>query len=112
MHQSHDAAGVPAPAEFLEHLPPAPLPITVGSSAMRFLAPLTPSRTDRKFAYFYSDPARGSGWLELEGFRPSDAERIHELVRMEEIVRVVGAEPRKNADVAYGNALIFGSNNP
>ena len=79
---------------------------------MRFLSPLNPSRTDRDFVYYYSDPARGSGWLELEGFKPSDAERIQELVRMEEIVREVGPEPRKNADLAVGNALIVKSNNP
>ena len=79
---------------------------------MRFLAPLNPSRTDREFAYYYSDPARGSGWLELEGFTPGDAERVQELVRMEEIVRVIGPEPRKNADLAVGRALLLRANNP
>lgn len=112
MHQTHDASGAPASAEYLEHLPPAPLPITVGSTAMRFLSALNPSRSDREFVYFYTDPTRGSGWLELEGFRPGDADRVQELVRMEEIVRVVGAEPRKNADLAVGRALVLRANNP
>jgi hypothetical protein len=79
---------------------------------MVFLGPLNVSRSDRPHTYFYSDPARGSGWLEIEGFRPGDADRVHQLVRMEEIVRVVGAEPRKNHDYAFGNALILRANNP
>jgi hypothetical protein len=112
MHQTHDASGVPAPAEFLEHLPTPEFIITIGSATMRFLSPLNPSRSDRDFVYFYSDPARGSGWLELEGFSPADARRVQELVRMEEIVRVVGPEPRKNVDLAVGRPLLIRANNP
>jgi len=112
MHQTHDASGAPAPAEFLEILPTNAVTETVGSSAMRFLATLNPRRADRENTFFYSDPARGSGWLQIEGFRPSDADRVYQLVRMEEIVRVVGPEPRKNPDYLLGNAFILRSNNP
>ena len=42
MHQTHDASGAPAPAEFLEILPTNAVTETVGSSAMRFLATLNP----------------------------------------------------------------------
>lgn len=112
MHQTHDASGAPAPVEFLEILPTNHITETVGSSAMRFIAPLNPSRSDRENTFFYLDPARGSGWLQLEGFRRGDAERVYDLVRMEEIVRVVGAEPRKNPDYLLGNALVLRANNP
>ena len=37
---------------------------------------------------------------------------MYQLVRMEEIVRVVGPEPRKNPDYLLGNAFILRSNNP
>jgi hypothetical protein len=112
LHQTHDAAGTPAPVEFLQILPRAPIQTTVGASAMTFLEPLNVTRSDRPHTYFYDDPERGSGWLEIEGFRPGDADRVHQLVRMEEIVRVVGAEPRKNHDYALGNSVMLRANNP
>ena len=112
LHQTHDAAGAPAPAEFLEYLPPAPLLVKRGTAAMSFLAPLNPSRTDREFAYFYSDPARGSGWLELEGFGYTNSKRVQENVWMEEIERAVGKQPRRNADTPVPHAFIPRYNNP
>jgi hypothetical protein len=112
IHQTHDASGTPAPAEFLEFLPPAPLLITRGSAAMRFLAPMNPSRTDRDFSFFYTDPARGSGWLELVGFARPDAQRVQENVWMEEIERAVGKQPRRNADSHIPHAFAPRYNNP
>ena len=112
MHQTHDASGSPAPTEFLQILPQNHITETVGSSAMKFLAPLNPSRSDREHTYLYTDPLRGSGWLQLEGFRRGDADRVYQLVRMEEIMRVVGPEPRKNPDYLLGNSFIMRANNP
>lgn len=112
LHQTHDASGTPAPDEFLEILPPAPIHIPTGAFSMRFLAPLNPSRTDRELAYLYSDPTRGSGWLELEGFGDRDARRVQEMVWMEEIERVVGTQPRKNPDTRVPQALAPRYNNP
>jgi hypothetical protein len=112
IHQTHDASGTPAAAEFLEYLPAAPLLIKRGTAAMSFLRPMNPSRSDREFTYFYTDPARGSGWLELEGFGSQDAKRVQENVWMEEIERKVGQQPRRNADTHIPHALAPRFNNP
>ena len=109
--QTHNAAGAPEIAEFVEVIRHRTVN-TLGSDAMEFLRPLNLTQTEHPGVFFYGDPARGRGWLRLERFRRPDAERIQELVRMEEITRVVGPEPMRPADLAFGNALVLRTNNP
>jgi hypothetical protein len=109
--QTHNAAGTPAPAEYVRVIHHNSV-ITLGSEAMNFLAPLNPTQTEHPGVFRYTDPANGSGWLRLEEFATSDAARIQELVRMEEINRVAGKEPFRPADLAVGNALVLRSSNP
>jgi hypothetical protein len=109
--QTHNAAGAPAPAEYVRVIHHNSV-ITLGSEAMEFLAPLNPTQTEHPGVFRYTDPANGSGSLRLEEFATSDAARIQELVRMEEINRVVGTEPFRPADLAVGNALVLRTNNP
>ena len=111
LFQTHDAAGRPAPAEFTQVITHRSVN-TLGSDAMLFLAPLHPRRTAHAGVFTYTDPQRGSGWLRLEEFGRGDADRIQELVHMEEIVAVVGPEPRRNTDLRYGNALVLRTHNP
>ncbi|PRY69200.1 hypothetical protein B0I08_103408 [Glaciihabitans tibetensis] len=109
--QSHNAAGVPEVAQFVTVIHHRTAN-TLGSDAMEFLRPLNPSQTKDAGVFLYNDPARGRGWFRLERFSPWDAERIQELVRMEEIIRVVGREPLRPADLAFGNAMVMRTNNP
>ena len=109
--QTHSAAGVPDAGEFVVVMHHRTMN-TLGSDTMDFLRPMNPTQTEHPGVFLYNDPARGSGWLRLERFLKGDAERIQELVRMEEISRAVGTEPLKNPDIAFGNALAMRTNNP
>lgn len=109
--QTHDAAGAAAPAEFAQVITNATAS-TLGWDAMTFLRPLNPVRTADPLVFTYSDPARGSGWLRLEGFAPADATRIHELVQVDEISRAVGADPIPKDDLTLGRGALLRTNNP
>jgi hypothetical protein len=109
--QTHDPAGTPTPAEYVRVIHNNSLN-TLGSEAMEFLAPLNPRQTEHPGVFLYSDSANGSGWLRLEEFSKTDAARVQELVRMEEINRAVGKEPFRPADLEIGNALVLRTNNP
>ena len=111
MFQTHNAQGEPAPAEYVQVIPEGGIH-PLGTHTMRFLAPLSPRQTNNAGVFSYTDPARGAGWLRLEEFSRIDAARIQELVRMEEITAVVGAEPLRNADVRFVNAIAVRSHNP
>jgi hypothetical protein len=109
--QTHNAAGAPEPQEFAETIHHRTAN-TLGSDAMDFLRPLNLMQTEHPGVFTYNDPARGRGWLRLERFSGGDATRIQELVRMEEITRVVGTEPMRPADISIGNAMAMRTNNP
>jgi hypothetical protein len=109
--QTHNVAGEPATAEYTRVIYHGSVN-TLGSDAMLFLRPLNPRQTEQPGVFYYTDPTHGSGWLRLEHFSTGDATRIQELVRMEEITRVVGKEPLRNADLAIGNAMVVRTNNP
>ena len=109
--QTHDAAGAPAPAEFAQIMHNASVN-TMGWDVMQFLKPLTPVRTTDPLVYLYTDPARGSGWLRLEGFRPADAARVQELVQLDEVSRAIGEDPIPKDDLAVGRGALLRSNNP
>jgi TM2 domain-containing membrane protein YozV len=109
--QTHDASGAESPAEF-EQVITNVTASTLGWDAMTFLRPLNPVRTADPLVFTYSDPTRGSGWLRLEGFAPSDATRIHELVQVDEISRAVGADPIPKDDLTLGRGALLRTNNP
>lgn len=109
--QTHDASGAPAPAEYLQTVYNVTAS-TLGFDAMTFLRPLSPTRTTDPLVFYYTDPGRGSGWLRLEGFAPEDAQRIHELVQIDEISRVVGSDPTPKDDLTVGRGALLRSNNP
>jgi hypothetical protein len=109
--QTHDAAGAPAPAEYVRVIHHNSIN-TLASDAMEFLAPLNPTQTEHRGFFRYTDPKNGSGRFRLEHFARSDAARIQELVRLEEISRVVGKQPFRAADVAFGRSMTLRSNNP
>ncbi|MET0989048.1 MAG: hypothetical protein ABWY54_00225 [Glaciihabitans sp.] len=109
--QTHDSTGAAAPAEF-EQVITNVTASTLGFDAMTFLRPLNPSRTTDPLIFNYADPTRGSGWLRLEGFAPSDAARIYELVQVDEISRVVGKDPIPKDDLTLGRGALLRTNNP
>lgn len=109
--QTHDASGAPAQQEFVQVVHNVTLS-TLGWDAMSFLRALNPTRTTDPLVFLYNDPARGSGWLRLEGFRPADATRIYELVQIDEISRVVGTDPMPKDDLSVGRGALLRSNNP
>jgi hypothetical protein len=109
--QTHNVGGTPEAGEFAVVIHHRSIN-TLGSDAMDFLRPMNPTQTENPGVFAYNDPARGSGWLRLEHFSNTDAARIQELVRMEEISRAVGKEPLKNPDIAFGNAMAMRTNNP
>jgi uncharacterized membrane protein YidH (DUF202 family) len=109
--QTHNAAGVPEVAEFVEVIRNRSVN-TDGSETMAFLRPLNPTQTEHRGVFMYNDPTRGRGWLRLERFLSWDADRVQELVRMEEITRVVGEEPLRPADIRFGRAMVMRTNNP
>lgn len=109
--QTHDSAGMPTPAEFVQTVHNVTAS-TLGWDAMGFLRQMNPTRTTDPLVFYYSDPARGSGWFRLEGFRPQDAQRIYELVQIEEISRVVGKDPTPKDDLTVGRGALLRSNNP
>ncbi|QIK63859.1 hypothetical protein G7068_12140 [Leucobacter viscericola] len=97
--QTHDAAGEPAPAEFVQTIVPKnsqPEP----EALREFMLPLRPSRTSRSGVYFYDDPARGSGRLKVVGASGFDLPRVDEMVHLMEINRKIGMEdPARVPDV-------------
>lgn len=109
--QTHNAAGAAETAEYVQVIHHRTAN-TLGSDAMVFLRGMNPTQTEHRGVFLYNDPVRGSGWLRLERFASWDADRIQELVRMEEIARVVGQEPLRPADLSFGNALVLRTNNP
>jgi len=111
LFQTHNASGSAEPVEFTETIRPGIL-YTVASDTMIFLGPLTPTQTATPGVFFYTDPARGRGWLQLENFGTGNTARIQEYVQMAEIERALGRQPLRAKDIAYGNSQVLRSNNP
>jgi hypothetical protein len=109
--QTHDASGVPAQAVYVEVISDRSL-TTLASDTVKFLAQLNVTQTEHVGVFRYNDPARGSGWLRLERFRTPDIQRVQELVRMEEITRVIGRQPMRPADSRYGRSMVLPTKNP
>jgi hypothetical protein len=111
IYQTHNASGSPAQAQFVEVISNASL-TTLASDTVKFLSPLNVTQTEHVGVFTYSDPARGSGWLRLERFRTPDIDRVQDLVRMEEITRVIGRQPLRPADSRYGRSMVLPTKNP
>jgi len=110
--QTHDTHGAEAPAEFERQITNKSWN-TLGFVAMTFLRTLNPVRTTDPLVFLYTDPAHGSGWFRLEGFRPEDAQRISGLVQVEEISRVIGYDPVPKDDLtSSARAVVPRSSNP
>ena len=123
IYQTHDLNGEPAPQQFREVLEHK-LGVPESEMFRRCLSPLRPSlivplgtadpyATDSSKSYHYSDPLRGSGWLRVNFFEQHTGYRVDELVKMEEIKRTVGPDPRRIVqDINQGLFLFIRAASP
>ena len=91
IHQTHDAAGAPAPAEYRRDFPARLLPVR---ELYGFLATLNPRPTSEPGLFLYADAGVGSGTVHAVGFGYSDARSIQGYAVMREIDAAIGiAQP-------------------
>lgn len=111
--QEFGPAGQSAPAEYLRHCDDS-LTLPASSWAIDFLVRLGAERNGEAGAYRYSDPARGSGTVRVEGFSAADAERIDDYFVVEEVWRELGIRhaPRQWVDIKTYAHLVPAARNP
>jgi hypothetical protein len=95
-----------ASAEFVQTIVPKssqPVP----EALREFMLPLRSSRTSRSGVYFYDDPERGAGRLEVVGVSGYDLPRVDEMVHLMEINRKLGIEDPARVPDAPGWTTAF-----
>lgn len=109
--QQTDAAGAPVAREFLQHVPLRRASYYDAFDLLEtFLRPLRPVRTADPTVFSYSDPARGSGMLRVEGLDGSRVDELVEMVQLDELSRAVGmVEPHPLHSMRVTNRFYFHS---
>jgi len=99
LHQTHDASGAPAPAEFVRDFPGSVLPVR---ELYDFLATLNLRPTTEPGLFAYADARVGRGTVHAVGFGYSDATAIQNYAVMREIDAAIGIAqpPRWNGSPA------------
>ena len=91
VHQTHDTAGNPTPAEFVQAV--SNTGTQSGLAAVwAFIEPLQPTPTSefQSGMYHYHDPQRGYGWIQIEDVGMFSRDRLDQLVRLSQIERAIG----------------------
>jgi len=109
IHQTHDAAGAPAPAEYVRGFPDTTLSRITMQPVFQFLAPLNVLPTGHPGHFSYTDPAVGRGTMHAVGFDHSAGRGIENYVLMREIDAAIGMSEPTRWD---GNQAGFGSVRP
>jgi hypothetical protein len=91
IHQTHDASGAPARAEYVRDFPARLLPVR---ELYDFLATLNLRPTNEPGLFSYADPRVGRGTVHAVGFGYSDAKGIQNYAVMRDIDAAIGiAQP-------------------
>lgn len=111
VHQTHDAAGQPAPAEYaLDVIDRAGR--ATSENLLDALRPLAPRETGRSGSYWYRD-ARGVGWIEVTGVGTIALRELDDAIRTIEIGENLG-EPEvfRQENLGFGSAIVPRTTNP
>ena len=96
IHQTHDASGAPAPAEYRREFPSGLVSMLTMQPVYHFLAPLNVLPTGQPGFFSYSDPAVGRGTMHAVGFDQYAGRGIENYVLTREIDAAIGiSEPTR-----------------
>ena len=96
IHQTHDASGAPAPAEYRHDFPNIVVNLLTMQPVYQFLAPLNILPTQWPNVFSYTDPAHGRGLIELWGFDARACKGVADYGVMREIDAAIGmSEPSR-----------------
>lgn len=110
--QTKNADGESAQSEYVQEIFYEGLR-SVAESAFDNLKHLRPRETDHPGIFQYVDSKRGSGTFRIEHFNPLDADKLRQLLRMQEISDAIGKkDPHRSEELSFGASVVPRTSNP